>query len=120
MGSGRDIGQLHWLSRASRLPAKRRRSKGVNVNHANLTGLATSANIELDCLVEVASGPADSSPLDFLTTAALLACSIYVDLNPIRAGIAKTPETSRYTSAYDRIRCLRPKRSNQKAARARR
>jgi hypothetical protein len=35
--------------------------------------------------------------------AALLACSVYVDLNPVRAAIAATPETSLYTSIYERI-----------------
>ena len=35
--------------------------------------------------------------------AGILACSVYVDLNPIRAGIARTPEQSDHTSIQDRI-----------------
>jgi hypothetical protein len=35
--------------------------------------------------------------------AGLLACSMYVDLNPVRAAITESPETSVHTSAYDRI-----------------
>lgn len=37
----------------------------------------------------------------------ILACSVYVDLNPIRAAMAQTLEGSFYTSAYDRIYSLR-------------
>lgn len=34
---------------------------------------------------------------------AILACSVYVDLNPVCAKLAETPEQSQYTSAYERI-----------------
>jgi hypothetical protein len=37
---------------------------------------------------------------------ALLAALAYVDLNPVRAGIADTPETSDYTSVQERIGCV--------------
>ena len=39
--------------------------------------------------------------------AGLLAVSMYVDLNPIRAAMASTPEESMHTSAFDRIESLR-------------
>jgi hypothetical protein len=46
----------------------------------------------------------------------ILACAAYVDLNPIRAGLAKTPETSDFTSIQRRIESLRMRseqRTNQ-------
>ncbi|ANB01451.1 transposase [Ectothiorhodospira sp. BSL-9] len=37
------------------------------------------------------------------TEAALLSCMAYVDLNPVRAGMASTPEESQHTSIRERI-----------------
>ena len=41
--------------------------------------------------------------------AAVLACMIYIDLNPVRAQMAASPEDSVYTSGYDRLHELRLK-----------
>jgi hypothetical protein len=46
-----------------------------------------------------------------LDLAALLVCSIYVDLNVIRAGISSTPEESEHTSIYRRIEARRFRKS---------
>src|SRR5262245_48952152 len=50
---------------------------------------------------------------------AVLACSMYVDLNVIRAGKAKTPEESVYTSVHERIMELKRLREARQAAKIR-
>ncbi|TVS07731.1 MAG: hypothetical protein EA424_29445 [Planctomycetaceae bacterium] len=39
--------------------------------------------------------------------AGLLACAMYVDLNPVRAALADSPDQAVHTSAYDRIQAER-------------
>jgi len=46
--------------------------------------------------------------LALLDDAAIAACMAYVDLNPIRAGLAASPEESDFTSIQERIRAWNP------------
>ena len=63
--------------------------------------IAVKANHEDKCTGRFWEGRYKSQAL--LDEASILACAMYVDLNPIRAAIAQTPETSDYTGAKDRL-----------------
>jgi len=63
--------------------------------------IARRANREDQCTGHFWEARYKSQPL--INEAALLSCMAYVDLNPVRARIAPTPEASEHTSAKERV-----------------
>lgn len=63
--------------------------------------IARQANLEDKCTGKFWESRFTSQALK--TDEALLSCMAYVDLNPVRAGIATSLETSSYTSIQERI-----------------
>ena len=64
--------------------------------------IARQANLEDECTGKFWESRFTSQALK--TEEALLSCLAYVDLNPVRAGMATGPETSEYTSIQERTR----------------
>ena len=63
--------------------------------------IARQANLEDQCTGKFWESRFTSQALK--SEEALLSCMAYVDLNPVRAGMAETPEQSEYTSIQERL-----------------
>ena len=93
---------LEIVSNPELLATYRRRLGSLSWFHRCLNeSIARRANAEDDCSGRFWEGRFKSIRLE--TPQSVLACSVYVDLNPIRAGQARTLEESDYTSLQDRI-----------------
>lgn len=80
----RRLSDISWLMRMLCQPIARRANR-----ESDVTGRFFAHRFGCERIVDLAG---------------LLTCSMYVDLNLVRAGMARTPEESEYTSACDRIR----------------
>jgi hypothetical protein len=79
----------------------------ITINVAVIKRVRGLLDVDLNSLVETQR---------IADEAGLLACSMYVDLNPVRAAMASTPEQSVHTSAYDRIQALQGEKIDSAAA----
>ena len=97
---------------ADRLAEVRRRLSDVSWwMRCTAENIARQANKEDQCTGRFWEGRYKAQLL--LDEASLLACAAYVDLNPVRAALARSPEDSDYTGAKDRIDDLKESRPDE-------
>ena len=77
------LGNLSWYMRCLNEPIARRANREDNCSGRFWEGRLKCQRLENE--------------------GAVLTCMAYVDLNPVRAGLAKVPEASEFTSIFDRI-----------------
>jgi len=75
--------------------------------------IARMANRQDNCTGRFWEGRFKS--LRIMDETGLLACAMYVDLNPIRAAMAESPDKATHTSAHDRIHAGKGKQINAAA-----
>ena len=98
----------HELSDESKVTKYRQRLTDLGwLMKALKEPLARLANKEDDCKGTFWESRYKS--IAILDEEALLATCAYIDLNPVAAGIAATPETSRHTSVRQRVRHVKAK-----------
>ena len=102
-----------WVSDALKMKTLRSRLSDISWLMGRLSQkIAARANEEDKCSGRFWEGRFKSQAL--LDEASILACAMYVDLNPIRAALAQTPETSDFTGAKDRIDDLKATKLSKK------
>jgi REP element-mobilizing transposase RayT len=108
---GDTIGKGQRLTLDNTITEYRRRLHDISWLMRNLNEyIARRANKEDECTGRFWEGRFKSQAL--LDEAALLSCMAYVDLNPIRTKIAKTPETSKHTSIKKRLESIKQNTSS--------
>lgn len=95
-----------WLDDAAKMTELRSRLSSISWFMRLLCQkIARMANQEDGAVGKFWESRFKAQPL--LDEQAVLTCSMYVNLNPIRAGKAETPEESRFTSVYERILAMK-------------
>jgi REP element-mobilizing transposase RayT len=90
------------VNNAARLAQARQRLSDISwFMRALAEPIARLANRQDECTGRFWEGRFKAQRI--VDEAGLLACAMYVDLNPVRASIANSPDRSVHTSAYDRI-----------------